>query len=250
MDHPGDESATGEMDDRSADAAETRLNRLLNLLLESAVEIVGFDAATVTARQGSEMSTVAATDQRLIDLDEAQYESGEGPCLDVLDQREPVIVADMADELRWGHFREVASQMGVASSLSVHVPSEQRDVATSLNFYGRAPRRLTEQQIRSAEGYAEQLAATIEGVDAYRAAAKLAHDLAEAMRSRAVIEQAKGMLMAESRVDADGAFELLRGRSQHENVKLREIAQHIVFERSSGAGTDLHAPDEGDVSRG
>ena len=59
-------------------AAEVRLNRLLNMILESAVEALGFDAATVTARDGQDFATVAATDQRLVALDDAQYETGEG----------------------------------------------------------------------------------------------------------------------------------------------------------------------------
>ena len=66
-------------EDSGADAAETRLNRLLNLILEMAVDVLGFDAATVTARHPDRsLSTIAATDQRLLDLDNAQYESGMG----------------------------------------------------------------------------------------------------------------------------------------------------------------------------
>jgi len=43
-------------------AAEVRLNRLLNLILETAVEVLGFDGATVTARHEKELATVGATD--------------------------------------------------------------------------------------------------------------------------------------------------------------------------------------------
>ena len=45
---------------------------------------------------------------------------------------------------------------------------------------------------------------------------------------RALIEQAKGILMARHSVDADHAFELLRGHSQHNGRKLVDIAQAIV----------------------
>src|SRR4051794_35555469 len=44
---------------------------------------------------------------------------------------------------------------------------------------------------------------------------------------RATIEQAKGMLMFVYGIDADAAFEVLRGQSQHHNVKLRLIAEQI-----------------------
>ena len=49
-----------------------------------------------------------------------------------------------------------------------------------------------------------------------------------AMDSRAVIEQAKGVLMAQRHVDSDQAFEILRQASQRYNRKLREIAEGIV----------------------
>ena len=71
------------------DAAEVRLNRLLNLILEAAVEALGFDAATVSARHGDDLATIAATDQRVIPLDDAQYQTGQGPCLQSPRPRRP-----------------------------------------------------------------------------------------------------------------------------------------------------------------
>ena len=64
---------------------------------------------------------------------------------------------------------------------------------------------------------------------AYWQATQLGEQLSQAMQSRAVIEQAKGILMARSpQMTADDAFELLRKASQRENIKLRDIAQRIV----------------------
>src|SRR3954468_9537525 len=175
------------------DAAEVRLNRLLNLILESAVEALGFDAATVTARHGRDLATVAATDQRLIALDDAQYESGEGPCLTVLEPQEPIPLDDAGEtDDQWEHFSRTAAHLGVHSSLSMHLPVDSADVAASLNLYSRQRLELGAEQVRAAVPFAEQLAAAILSVDAHRSTAKLARDMAEAMRSRAVIEQAKG----------------------------------------------------------
>ncbi|HEY3766387.1 MAG TPA: GAF and ANTAR domain-containing protein [Gaiellales bacterium] len=226
------------MGDVQSDAAETRLNRLLNLILETAVEVLGFDAATVTARyQRGGMSTIAATDQRLVELDDAQYDGRSGPCLSVLDQSEPIYLEDASvDDPRWQHFSRTAAQMGVHSTLSVHVPTDAAEVAASLNFYARRRYELGDQQVRAAESFAEQLAAAVQSVEAYRSTARLAEDLAEAMRSRAVIEQAKGILMADERVDADRAFERLVELSQHSNTKLREVAQRLVADRSTPPG--------------
>jgi AmiR/NasT family two-component response regulator len=91
---------------------------------------------------------------------------------------------------------------------------------------------LSDTQVRAATPFAEELDAAIVSVDVHRCTAKLARNLAKAMRSRAVIEQAIGMLMSDQRITADEAFEQLARLSQHANVKVRDVAQRIVSERT------------------
>jgi hypothetical protein len=218
----------------SHDEAEVRLNRLLNLILETAVDALGFDAATVSARHPSRgIATVAATDQRYIQLDEAQYESGQGPCVTTLDDPGPIFLEDVLKSGdRWQHFARSAGEMGVRTSLSLNVPTESDELAASLNLYARHGIGMSEQEIQSATQYAKQLAAALLSMDAHRSTARLAKDLADAMQSRAVIEQAKGMVMAEQLVDADEAFKLLVRVSQREGVKVRDLAMRLVEQRT------------------
>jgi GAF domain-containing protein len=219
--------------DDGPDAAEVRLNRLLNLILESAVEALGFDGATVSARHGGELATIGATDQRFIALDDAQYETGEGPCLAVLEPRDPISLDDAGEQDdRWNYFAKTAAHLGVHSSLSLHLPVDSEGLAASLNLYSKRHLALTDEQVATAVPFAEQLAAAILSVDAYRSTAKLARDMAEAMRTRAVIEQAKGILMADKRINAEAAFERLTELSQHSNMKLRDLARRLVDERT------------------
>ncbi len=214
------------------DATEVRLNRLVNLILETAVDALGFSAATISARHADAISTVGATDQRLIELDDAQYQDG-GPCVTTLDSVEPIFLHDAAaSDERWQHFADTAAHLGVQSSLSLHIPTDTAEVAASLNLYSREQLELSNHQIRLAATYAEQLAATLQSVDAYKSTAKLAQDMAQAMTSRAVIEQAKGILMADEHITADEAFNRLTTLSQHTNTKLRDLAQRLVDERS------------------
>lgn len=217
------------------DAAETRLDGLLTLILETAVDVLAFDAATLTTRHtGQETATIAATDQRLVALDDAQYESREGPCLAVLGPHDPVYIEDAAlEDERWRHYSHTAARLGVHSTLSVHVPTDVADVAASLNFYAKQRLEPSRQELSAAESFARQLAAAIQNVEAYRSTAALAHDMAQAMQSRAVIEQAKGMIMAEKHVSADEAFDQLAKLSQRANVKLRDVAARLVEERST-----------------
>jgi ANTAR domain/GAF domain len=213
-------------------AAEVRLNRLLNLILESAVEALGFDAATVIARQEPDVATIAATDQRFIALDEAQYATGEGPGLDALDGDRRIWLDDAAEvRHRWAHFANTAADIGVHSSLSIHLPLES-EVAASLNLYSRGQMALSVDLAAGTLPVAEQLVAAIESADASRSTATLVRDLAESTRSRAVIEQAKGMLMADARIAADAAYEQLVQLSQNLNIALPDAAHRIVEQRS------------------
>jgi GAF domain-containing protein len=215
------------------DAAEVRLNRLLNLILEAAVEALGFEAATVSARHGDDLATIGATDQRFIALDDAQYESGQGPCLEVLESRDPISVHEVGETAdRWEQFSRTAVQLGVHSTLSIHLPVDSEETAASLNLYSKQRLELSDDQVAAAVPFAEQLAAAIQGVEANRATAQLAQDMAQAMRSRAVIEQAKGMIMADDRIGADEAFERLVQLSHHANMKLRDVAHRLVEERT------------------
>ncbi|HEY0386859.1 MAG TPA: GAF and ANTAR domain-containing protein [Gaiellales bacterium] len=227
---------------KSQDDGDRRLHTLLSTGLELAVQTLGFDAATLTARQGSDLATLQATDRRLVALDDAQYESGAGPCIAVLDRHEPIYLEDATEpDGRWMHFARTAEHLGVASSLSLHLPVEGETVAGSLNLYARRRVRLGDEDIRAALPFAAHVAAAVESIDAYRSTVKLAQNMAEAMRSRAVIEQAKGMLMAEHQVDADQAFTMLVKVSQRGNVKLREVARRLVHSRSGSEPGDAEA---------
>lgn len=58
------------------------------------------------------------------------------------------------------------------------------------------------------------------------------HQLERAHASRSVIEQAKGLVMSEFGLDADGAFAVLRGLSRGHNAKLRDVAEEVILRNS------------------
>src|SRR5205085_8030683 len=124
------------------------------------------------------------------------------------------------------------AHLGIGSSLSLHLPIDSESVAASMNLYAKRQLDLDHDAIQKALPYASQLAAAMESINAYRSTATLAQNMAEAMRTRATIEQAKGILMADKQVSADDAFDLLRRASQRSNTKLRDVALRIVEERS------------------
>ena len=107
----------------------------------------------------------------------------------------------------------------------------------AMNLYAHVPDGLTEDDEALAMDLAGAAGSVLSNVSAYWTAFELSQNLNEAMKTRAVIERAKGMIMARSPdLTADDAFDLLRKASQRENVKLRVIAQRIVKRRPPASG--------------
>ena len=104
----------------------------------------------------------------------------------------------------------------------------------ALNFYARTPAASSDEDVQVGLQFATQAAIVLANSQAYWDAHQLGQDMAEAMKSRATIEQAKGILMGAQRCSADDAFQILVRASQRENRKLREMAAEIVARTADG----------------
>ena len=173
------------------------------------------------------------TDPEAVEIDSAQYESGRGPCLDSWRLRQIVRLDDLNGTDAYPEFAAAAQAHGIQSTLSLPLMAGE-DAAGALNLYSRELNGFTDEDERVGTLLASAAAIVLMNASAYWQATQLSEQLTQAMQSRAVIEQAKGILMARSpHLNADEAFDLLRKASQRENVKLREIAQRIVDRRQS-----------------
>ena len=179
-------------------------------------------------------TTGVFTDQETPEIDAAQYESGSGPCLDSWRTGTVIRLDDMERAAEtYPDFARTAQEHGVHSSLSLPLVAGDDSVG-ALNLYSRETNGFSEDDESTGRVLASAAAIVLVNASAYWKAAQLTEQLAQAMRSRAVIEQAKGILMARSpHLTADDAFDVLRKASQRENVKLRDIAQRIVDRRPS-----------------
>jgi GAF domain-containing protein len=189
--------------------------------------IPGASEVSVTLLNRGKASTVAFTGQLAIDLDERQYDKGYGPCLDCIDGGEPVRIDSMSTEQRWADWTSEASKHGAGSSMSIPVPV-QREVAAALNIYGTKEQAFDDDAAELALTFAAYAGVALANMHLYEAQGQVAEQLQAAMQSRAVIEQAKGILMGERRCNADEAFNILVRLSQDTNRKLREVAEALV----------------------
>jgi transcriptional regulator with GAF, ATPase, and Fis domain len=189
--------------------------------------VPGVDMASVTMVRDGRAETLAATDSRIISLDVDQYRAGEGPSLQAVMTGELVrIEVDRAQD-RWPVFTEAARQAGIGSFLSAPLPID-REFTGSVNCYGLQRHGFRQLDAQLLALYTTAVKAALRSVRRYHQARDLTEHLRSALTSRAVIDQAKGVLMAVHSIDADTAFALLVGQSQRENVKLRDLAARLV----------------------
>ncbi len=215
-------------------AGDDDLNVMLTRIAMIACETVpGCDLASITILRRGEPRTPVFTDKAAQNLDETQYRLGDGPCLAAIRHRGVEQVETTSDP-RWPAFAAAAADAGVLRCLSVPLADDQA-VLGALNLYSKKAAGYDEAAQETACLFADQLGVAAANAMAYAEAHELSQQLQQAMESRAVIEQAKGILMQAQHCDPDQAFQILVRASQNQNRKLRAIATEIVGRRSQRA---------------
>ena len=208
--------------------ADTSMNAMLQRIAELAKKVIpGVAEASVSLIANDKPDTAAHTGRLALDLDESQYGRGYGPCLEAAVGEEIREITDARRETRWPDYARIAVERGSLSSLSVPVPVREA-VHGALNLYGVEADAFDDEARAVARAFASYAAVAVHNMHLYASTRDLAENLDVAMRSRAVIEQAKGILMSQRRCDANEAFGLLAAASQRSNRKLRDIAHAIV----------------------
>ena len=204
------------------------LDEVLERVATLAKDVIpGVTEASVTLVIGGTAKTATFTGQSASSLDERQYVLGDGPCLSAARDRATYLVHDTAEDDRWPLLMEAARDLGVRSILSVGIPVHDV-VAGGINLYSEQLDGFDDDDVTLAETFANYAAVALANAYLYSTTAALAEQMSAAMESRAVIEQAKGILMARQHITADEAFALLSRASQTSNRKLRDIAAGIV----------------------
>ena len=157
-------------------------------------------------------------------LDALQSEVGQGPCLDAAFASEVVHVPDLATETRWPAFTERAARAGAGSMLCLRLFVSGDDLG-AMNLYNRAPHAFTDESWRTGMAFAAHAAVALAQVQEN-------DQLREAIDSRDVIGQAKGILMERHGLTGGQAFQLLTQASQQRNVRLHALAQELVTSRT------------------
>ncbi|MCR6483563.1 GAF and ANTAR domain-containing protein [Amycolatopsis sp. OK19-0408] len=189
------------------------------------------DMASITAFHHGEPETAAHSDPRAVEIDRGQYQAGTGPCLRAAETGDVVRIAMPNAADRFPEFARRASAFGVGSYLAAPLRVDDT-LAGALNLFGFGDHGFAAAESHLITVYTTLVSFGLRSARRYRHAAEQCEHLTTAMRSRAVIEQAKGMLMAIHRIDAETAMRRLVTESQQTNTKLRDVAGRFVVEVS------------------
>ncbi len=208
--------------------AETDIDSVLDKIAELARRAIpGADEVSVTLVRGKGPHTAAFTGELALACDERQYERGHGPCLEASATAATLLIDDMEQETRWPDYAAGAVDAGAHSSLSIGLPVQEA-VTGALNLYARKHDAFDDDAIVLAQTFAGYAAVALVNAHLYDTQASLAQHMQAAMENRAVIEQAKGIIMADRHCSPDEAFQILSKLSQNTNRKLRDVAVALV----------------------
>ena len=193
---------------------------------------------SMTLMDGDRATTAASTATVALELDERQYDKGFGPCLDAAVSGTNIKL-DLADaDSPYPDWCRIARQHGVTHTLSVGFPVAAPTVG-GLNLYNSTGTAFSDDSERIMGNFASFAGIVLASAGLVRDLADLAAHLEAAVLSRAVIDQAKGIIMAQNRCTGERAFELLMRTSHNRNLKLRTLAEQIVASVTKPTGPDL-----------
>ena len=207
---------------RELDAEQT-LEDTMRVLVAAAVDAIpGADAGGITEvrGRGRELEVRFVTAPLVAELDHAQYELGEGPCLDAAYQHRTVRVGDFGSDERWPAFAARARAAGAWSMLSIQLYVQGEDLG-ALNMYSRRVKAFDDESEQVGLLFATHAAIAMSG-------ARREQQFRVAISGRDLIGQAKGILMERHKLTADQAFSVLNRASMDTNMKLRDVASRLV----------------------
>lgn len=221
---------------------------VLQRIAEAAVSTVaGCEMASVTLTEDGGYRTGSTTDVAASAVDQAQYDAQEGPCLDAVET--PVVYAKSFPDNRWPTLASRPVDLGAYSVASYRLAAANAGSAGatgSLNTYGIKPDAFSDEAQQVGLLLAAHASMAAEAVRERDALQDVADHLHQALLTRDVIGQAKGILMERLRLTPEAAFNILRHASNALNEKLHDVALNLAETGDldpPARGPKTHTPD-------
>ncbi|MGH9097674.1 MAG: GAF and ANTAR domain-containing protein, partial [Acidimicrobiales bacterium] len=219
------------------------INGALRLVVTLARATVGgADGVSVSLRRRGHLSTVAASDRTITDMDAGQYATGEGPCVDASVEGRWFHAESLDHEIRWPDFVPKARALGINSILSSPLMAHDVPVG-ALNIYSRTTAAFGPKDQELASIFATEASTILGDAGLDTTEEELARKLGEVLRTRQVIAQAQGILMERDGIGEHDAYTALRRFSVEHGSPLAQRALDIVQSvRRPPAGPEMQPP--------
>ena len=204
------------------------LEAALSELTESVIAVLGLCGSGVSMAEDGRLRFVTAVSQASAELERSQQEQQAGPCRDAYQSGEVVRVKDVREEsARWPEFSAIARRLSVAGVAGIPMQLDDQIIG-ALNLYFSEPREWSDVDIAVARVLADVATSYVVNASKLRQQEQLSEQLQEALESRIIIEQAKGITAYKNAVSIDAAFQLMRRHARNNNASLRLVAEAIV----------------------
>jgi GAF domain-containing protein len=216
-------------------AAEESLDVVARRVAETALAAIpNADVISITVLSWPDVRTAACTHELALELDDQQYASGRGPCLEAAQSSRPLRAIIGEEHERWPEFVEAAQRQEIRASLSVPLliaglDSEQ-ELVGSLNIYSHTATAFDQFDAELMRLYSAAASQAISNSRRWQKARETVTQLETALISRSDIDMAKGALIAVHGCDPGEAFDRLVAESQKRNIKVRDIALDLLIQ--------------------
>lgn len=200
----------------------------LSELTESATQVLGLSGSGVTMAEEGRLRFVTAVGPASGELERSQEQQQAGPCRDAYDTGEVVRITDVRlESTRWPEFAATAARLNVAGVAGI--PMRLADqIIGALNLYAPEPREWSDEDMAVAAVLADVATSYVVNASKLRQQEQLSEQLQQALETRIVIEQAKGITSQKNAITIDQAYQLIRGHARSNNASLRTVSEAIV----------------------
>ncbi len=206
------------------------LDQLLTRVATLAVQAIpGADGAGLTLLESERANTIVATAAFVSEIDDIQYSLGQGPCISAAANGKTIRSGSLGADGRWPRFGGRIARLGVHSVLSLPLVVGD-SVLGAMNVYAHGKNVFDDRAATLGEMYAVPAAISVQNAQVLAEAQRFVARLETALADRRIIERAIGIMMSRSGGTPDDALDRLRTTSQHEHVKLTDLARTMVDE--------------------
>jgi GAF domain-containing protein len=213
---------------------EMRVEDAMREIVQTTHTIFDVDGAgLMLADAEHHLRNVAVSDERLGRLEELQVRHQEGPCIAAFDDKALVAAQDLAEDRRWPIFSDAAVAQGIRAVLASPLPYNQ-DAVGVVTVLSEDRHPWSAEAELALLAFTDLAALLIASMMIGQQQSELATQLQSALNSRAVIEQAKGVLIGQQGLSAHAAYEQLRAQARAQRRKLVAVSADVVRSAASG----------------